>query len=100
MTSPGIWTPSRSGTERLKSRIRSNPDPMWPKNILVRLRAAERFHRNGSSRSAVITIFKSILHRAAIDLPYHAHAALEIDHAAAFGGNPPSFPCARHVLTD
>ena len=40
--------------------------------------------------SAHITISADTLNPAANDIPYAAHAALEIDHARIIGGSPPA----------
>src|SRR3954454_23923487 len=46
--------------------------------------------QNGVRRSAGINISESVLNPPANDIPYAAHAALEIDHARTIGGSPPA----------
>src|SRR4051795_3481323 len=46
--------------------------------------------QNGVRRSAGIAISESVLNPPANDIPYAAHAALEIDHARTIGGSPPA----------
>ena len=76
-----------------------------PNKILGRIGRGEFSTRNGVRRSVRIAISAAILHRGANDIPYAAHAALEIDHARTIGGSPPAplrtlgVPPIRHRLS-
>ena len=58
-----------------------------PNKILARIRAREFFPQIGLRRSVRIAISADILHPGGNDIPYAAHAALEIDHARTVGGS-------------
>src|SRR6266568_3134647 len=68
--------------------------------ILAGIRNGEFFTRMRVRRSVRIAISADILRPGAIDIPYTAHAALEIGHARTIGGSPPAPLCTFRVPPD
>ena len=80
------WREESASNKRSRFRLAQ----IGPNKILAGIRAEEFSTRIGVRRSAGIAIFPAGLNMRVNDIPYAAHAALEIDHARTIGGSPPA----------